>query len=61
MIAMRSIILLLPTLGLAGCGQNSEAAQPSQEQAPPSVAATQSPVTITEWTVPWEKTRPRDP
>ena len=24
-------------------------------------AATKAPVTITEWTVPWEKTRPRDP
>ena len=58
---MRSFILLLPAFVLADCGQSGDAAEPSIQQAPPAVAATQSPAQITEWTVPWERTRPRDP
>jgi virginiamycin B lyase len=58
---MRSFIILLPAFALADCGQSGDAAEPSIQQAPPAVAATQSPAQITEWTVPWERTRPRDP
>jgi virginiamycin B lyase len=58
---MRSILLLLPSLALANCGESGDAAQPAREQGSSAVAAPQSPVPITEWTVPWERTRPRDP
>ena len=59
---MRYFILVLPALALADYGRPADASArvpaPHQQGA---ALQSQSPVAITEWTVPWEKTRPRDP
>ncbi|MDP9178463.1 MAG: hypothetical protein M3O61_12345, partial [Gemmatimonadota bacterium] len=59
---MRYLILVLPAIALADYGRPADASArvpASLHQGP--AAQAQSPVAITEWTVPWEKTRPRDP
>ena len=53
---MRSIGVLVLTLALVGCGQ--PAPEPAVEE---PVSASEAEVEITEWPVPWEDTRPRDP
>jgi virginiamycin B lyase len=55
---MRSIVLLLPALTLADFDGITERARSSSEAIQ---TGAQPPAQITEWTVPWEKTRPRDP
>lgn len=59
---MRLIILVLPALALADSARRAHPTRLLPESAQQSAQGTaQSPVPITEWTVPWEKTRPRDP
>jgi len=53
---MSRVVLLVVTLLLLAC--SSPAPAPAAEEAP---AASEVAVEITEWQVPWEDTRPRDP